>query len=87
MSTGVLWMQRISLLILVLFCIYLGAIVAIVPWWAPAWDHNGMLLGYPRLMAVLRLGFVRGLISGIGLLDIWIGISEAIHYRESGDKA
>ncbi len=76
-------MQRSSLLILVLFCIYLGAIVAIVPWWAPVWDHNAMLLAHPRLMAVLRLGFVRGLISGLGLLDIWSGLSEAIHYRET----
>jgi hypothetical protein len=25
---------------------------------------------------------VRGLISGLGLLDIWIGVSEAVHYRD-----
>ncbi len=30
----------------------------------------------------MRLGPVRGIISGLGLLDIWIGISEAIHYRD-----
>jgi len=31
---------------------------------------------------VLHNGAVRGLISGVGLLDIWIGVSEAIHYRD-----
>jgi hypothetical protein len=32
--------------------------------------------------AVLHNGAVRGIISGLGLLDIWIGISEAVHYRD-----
>jgi hypothetical protein len=77
-----LWMQRISLFILVLFCIYLGVIVAVLPWWASVWDHNFFFTSHPRLWAVLRLGLVRGIISGVGLLDIWIGVSEAIHYRE-----
>jgi hypothetical protein len=30
----------------------------------------------------MRLGAVRGIFSGLGMLDIWIGISEAIHYRD-----
>jgi hypothetical protein len=25
---------------------------------------------------------MRGLVSGLGLLDIWIGVSEAVHYRD-----
>jgi hypothetical protein len=37
---------------------------------------------HPQLSAVLHNGAVRGIISGIGLLDIWIGISEAVHYRD-----
>jgi hypothetical protein len=36
----------------------------------------------PWLAAVLHNGAVRGMISGLGLLDIWIGISEAVHYRD-----
>jgi hypothetical protein len=26
--------------------------------------------------------FVRGAISGIGIIDLWIGIWEAVHYRD-----
>jgi hypothetical protein len=76
------WFQRISLFILVLFCVYLGVIVTVLPWWSTLWDRNPMVLAYPRLWAVLRMGFVRGIISGMGLVDIWIGISEAVHYRD-----
>ena len=81
--TGQVWMQRTSLFILVLFCVYLGGILAVLPWLTSVWDHNVLLQANPRVWAVLRLGFVRGIISGLGLLDIWIGISEAVHYRDA----
>jgi hypothetical protein len=76
------WLQRLSLFVLVLFCVYLGVLVMILPWWTRIWDHNGLIESRPALAAVLHMGAVRGLISGVGMLDIWIGISEAIHYRD-----
>ncbi len=77
-----IWLQRVSLFILVVFCIYLGAIVAVLPWWSAVWDRNLFLTSHPALWAVLRTSAARGVISGFGLLDIWIGISEAIHYHD-----
>ena len=45
------------------------------------WDRNALLLRFPSAMhAILMKGPVRGLISGLGMLDLWIGISELIHY-------
>jgi hypothetical protein len=76
------WLQRLSLLVLVLFCVYLGVLVAILPWWKRMWDQNLWIQSRPALAAVLNNGAVRGLISGLGLLDIWIGVSEAVHYRD-----
>jgi len=76
------WLQRLSLFVLVLFCVYLGVLVAIIPWWPRVWDHNTLILAHPSIAAVLHNGAVRGLITGLGLLDIWIGVSEAVHYRD-----
>lgn len=76
------WLQRLSLVVLVVFCLYLGSIVAILPWWTRVWENNTIVLNHPQLADFLRLGVVRGVLTGIGLLDIWIGISEAIHYRD-----
>ena len=76
------WLQRLSLFVLVLFCVYLGVLVTTIPWWTRVWDQNLWIVSHPAVAAVLRNGAVRGLISGIGLLDIWIGISEAVHYRD-----
>jgi hypothetical protein len=76
------WLQRLSLFVLVLFCVYLGGLVTFLPWWSRVWDHNLFIEAHPQLALVLHNGAVRGLISGLGLLDIWIGVSEAIHYRD-----
>ncbi len=76
------WLQRVSLFVLVLFCVYLGVLVMVLPWWTRIWDHNMLLEAYPAVNAFLHVGAVKGVISGLGLLDIWIGISEAVHYRD-----
>ncbi len=64
-----IWLQRTSLFVLVLFCVYLGVLVTILPWWSKIWDHNLYFQSRPALAAVLRNGAVRGLISA---WDCWI---------------
>ncbi len=81
-GTAPVWLQRLSFFVLVLFCVYLGVLAMVLPWWTRIWDHNLFIQARPRLAAVLYNGAVRGMISGLGLRDIWIGISEALHYRD-----
>ena len=76
------WLQRMSLVVLVLFCLYIGCILTVMPWSPRYWDTNNWMLAHPAIYSVLQRGWARGVISGLGLLDIWIGISEAIHYRD-----
>jgi hypothetical protein len=80
--TAPVWLQRLSLFVLVLFCVYLGVLVMVLPWWTRIWDRNEFIQARPWLALLLHNGAVRGIISGLGLLDIWIGISEAVHYRD-----
>ncbi len=77
-----IWLQRLSLFVLVMFCVYLGVLMMILPWWGRVWDNNMFIQSHPALAAVLHNGAVRGIVSGLGLLDIWIGVSEAVHYRD-----
>lgn len=76
------WLQRLSLGVLVIFCLYLGLLISVLPWWQEMWDRNPMLLQHPALRRFLMQGWVRGAVSGLGLLDLWIGVSELIHYRD-----
>jgi hypothetical protein len=77
-----IWLQRMSLVVLVLFCFYIGGLLAVLPWSPRYWDQNIWLLAHPMLQMIIGKGWVRGLVSGIGLLDIWVGISELLHYRD-----
>jgi hypothetical protein len=74
-------MHRISVLLFVLISAVAGVLLIILPW-TPEWTDNYLLLSYPGLRDVVANGFFRGICSGLGLLDIWIGFWEALHYHE-----
>jgi hypothetical protein len=76
-----LWLHRITVLMFVFLCASVGVLLVILPW-RPEWTDNHLLMGNPWLRAIVANGFVRGLCTGLGFLDIWIGFWEAIHYRE-----
>ena len=76
-----LWLRRIGVLLFVFLCATLGVMLMILPW-RPEWSDNPLLLPYPTLRAVVASGFARGLSTGLGVLNVWIGFWEAIQYRE-----
>jgi hypothetical protein len=84
LSRRALWARRISLVVFVLFCLEVGVILTWCPW-TRLWSENSILVSYPRLREFLMLGFVRGGLSGLGLVNIWMGIAEAVRYREGHD--
>jgi hypothetical protein len=75
------WVHRITVLMFVFVCAVLGMLLVILPW-RPEWTDNHLLMDYPQLREILGYGFVRGLCTGLGVLDVWIGFWEAIHYHE-----
>lgn len=82
LSGSRLWAHRVAVLLFVFFCATLGVVLVVFPWRDEWWVNNSLLVGYPALQDFMSNGFVRGLCSGLGLLDIWIGFSEAVHYHE-----
>jgi hypothetical protein len=75
------WMHRISVFLFVLISAVAGVLLIILPW-TPEWTDNYLLLSFPALRTIVDNGFFRGICSGLGLLDIWIGFWEALHYHE-----
>jgi hypothetical protein len=81
-SRAQLWLRRILVLIFVFVCAVVGVLLVILPW-HPEWTDNRLLLAYPGLRPIISNNFVRGVCSGLGILDIWIGFWEAVHYHEA----
>jgi hypothetical protein len=76
-----LWLHRLCVIVFVLFCIELGTVLVVLPW-SSWWFNNNLLAHWPSIRHFWQLGFVRGAVSGLGFLDFWLGVSEAIHYRD-----
>ena len=62
--------------------LYLGLILVFLPW-THLWTFNRFFLYYAPVARLTASGAVRGLASGLGLLNLWIAVSDAIHYKES----
>jgi hypothetical protein len=75
------WLHRSSVFLFVLLSAVAGVLLVILPW-TPEWTDNYLLLLFPWMRDFFSNGFFRGLCSGLGLLDIWIGFWEALHYHE-----
>ena len=74
-------MNRIKLGIEVMFFIEIGMLLVVLPW-TPLWEHNAYLDHHLTMRAFMDLGFVRGALTGLGFVNIWIGIWDAVQYRE-----
>ncbi len=62
--------------------LYLGLVLVFLPW-THMWTYNRFLLYFAPVARLSATGAVRGLVSGLGLLNLWIAIFDAIQYKES----
>ena len=68
-------MHRLLAVAFILFCFEIGLFLVFVPW-SQLWEHN-VLLGYSfHLRGILLNNFFRGAVSGLGLVDLVLGLSE-----------
>lgn len=76
-----LWARRLGVFLFVFTSLLLGIGLTILPW-TQRWTDNPFLVQHLELRAFALLGFVRGLVSGLGIVNLWMGIAEGIRYRE-----
>jgi hypothetical protein len=75
-------MNRLLAVALILFCFEIGLFLVFVPWSA-LWEQNA-LLGYSlHLRNLLLNNFVRGAVSGLGVVDLALGLSELGRFWKS----
>jgi hypothetical protein len=77
------WLERAELFLRVLLRMYIGLAVCYVPWSRTFWDQNPLFLQFPTLSIYAANGAVRGLVSGLGLLNLWIAFNEALRHWDA----
>lgn len=66
----------------VVVCLEVGIFLILVPWSA-IWERNYFLEAYPSLRAILLAPALRGAVAGLGLANIYMGLSEVLNRRRS----
>ena len=64
-------------LLLIAFFLEAGFVLILVPW-SPFWDRNYFAQHLPIGQAVITNNFIRGAVSGLGVVNILIGIGEIV---------
>jgi len=62
-------MNRVFRAMLVVLCFEMGALLLYLPW-TTFWEQNYFLSHFPALMRITLHPSFRGIVSGIGVLDI-----------------
>ena len=74
------WLERSELFLRVLLRMYIGLAICYVPWSRMFWDQNPLFVEFPTLGIYAASGMVRGLVSGLGLLNLWIAFQDALRH-------
>lgn len=76
------WLERAELFLRVLLRLYIGLAVCYAPWSSTFWDDNPLFQRFPTLGSIAAHGAVRGIITGLGVLNLWIAFRDAIRHRD-----
>jgi hypothetical protein len=86
---------KLSVIFYIILCFEIGIFLTVLPWWPPGrwgisdWGNNYFLLyaarktGIQGLQAVVASGWVRGAVSGVGLLNLGIAFWETFNFKRT----
>ena len=69
------WLERAELLVRVIVRLYLGMLIIALPWMR-FWTENGLLHFDSTSALIAESGFAKGLVSGLGVLNVLIALQE-----------
>ena len=62
-------------LLLVAYFIEVGLLLVLVPW-SSFWERNYFVAALPALHDIIRNNYVRGAVSGLGVVNLLMGFNE-----------
>jgi hypothetical protein len=86
---------KLSVIFYIILCLEIGLFLTVLPWWPQGmwglsdWGNNYFLLyatrktGIQGLQAVVASGWVRGAVTGVGLLNLGIAIWEIFNFKQT----
>ena len=85
--------SKLTVIFYILLCLEAGVFLTLLPWWQPwgmgDWGDNFFLVmvaqktGLVGLQRAVASGWVRGAVTGVGLLNLAMAFWEIFHFRET----
>jgi hypothetical protein len=87
--------SRLSVIFYIILCFEIGVVLTVLPWvpqgWMGLsdWGNNYFLLlaarkiGFYGLQSFMASGWVRGAVSGLGVLNLGMAFWEIFHFRKT----
>ena len=74
------WYHKASALLFIVFCLEVGVVLLVFPW-SEYWDNNFFSNWIPMTSDLWDNSYVRGAVSGLGIVNIFISFSELFRLR------
>lgn len=74
------WYHKVSSLFFIVFCMELGLFLLVYPW-TDHWTMNYFAAMRPGWYEFWRNGYVRGGVSGVGILNLYVALTEIFRLR------
>ncbi len=74
------WYHKMSAVLFITFCLEVGIFLVIFPW-TPYWDGNYFSLLKPEWHQYWDNMYVRGAVSGFGVVNLYISLVEVLRLR------
>ena len=78
-------MSVVARVVLVVYFLEVGVLLALAPWSA-LWDRNYFIQAWPVIAEVAGNDYVRGAVSGLGLINLAAGCAEVIGLFRRGAR-
>lgn len=79
------WYHRFFAVILATGCLVVGAVLLVFPW-TPSWEHNYFAGLTPFLRSWWNNFYVRGVVSGIGMVNLYISLVEVLRLKRFSQR-
>ena len=79
---------KITVILFIFVCFSTGALLTWLPW-TQLWDDNFFLnfvvdkTGWAGLIPLALSGYMRGAVTGLGIINLLIGALEIFHFKHS----
>lgn len=81
---------KLTIVLFILICLEIGFLLVVLPWVPyPAWNDNYLLvfaadkMHWPWFATTMKSGYARGAVTGLGVLNIMLGVWEIIYFRRT----